>query len=129
MHPGKPGNNREFFYEISITAEKYKINFCSTPKQFKIKKSLSVCLAGRSATRSIFASPSTLDGLKAKMSELLPRSARPPILLSRLATGPEKENRPEIEFSLSSFWQTVDEIDVSQQHCVCHPIYFGFNLP
>ena len=29
MHPGKPG----FFLEISITAEKYKINFCSTPKQ------------------------------------------------------------------------------------------------
>ena len=31
MEPGKPG----FFWEITITAEKYQIKFCSNAKQFK----------------------------------------------------------------------------------------------
>ena len=71
------------------------------------------------------------DGLKAKMPELLPRSARPPGLLSRKAADWKNENRPEIEFSFSSL--KVDEIKVCARNNIVFAIRFMlawiFNRP
>ena len=85
--------------------------------------------AGRSATRSIFASPSTLWRLE---SENVGASAslRHPVYFPGGQPAPKKDNRPEIEVWFSSLGQKVDEINVcsmcSQHHCFFPSDLFWF---
>ena len=99
---------------------------CSKTKNFKGFASL---VARQSDLFSLDLPP--CDGLKAKMPDLLPRSTRPPGLLSRQATDRKNENRPEIEFSFSSL--KVDEINFWARNNTVSVIRFIlasiFNIP